>query len=89
MSKIKETIIEALMPVIKKAGEIELDNVLSSVKEHNSEELYRNTLKSIHSSFLLLKDAAVKTKTKIDDGIIDLVLETVEEKATLEQILLQ
>lgn len=88
MSKIKETIAEAIMPLIKTAGKLEMENVLSGIKEHNSDEIYKNVLQGIHSNFLLLKEAALKTRTKIDDGIIDLVLEAVSEKAESDKITL-
>jgi hypothetical protein len=54
---------------------------LISIKEHNTAETYRTTLRGLHSSFSLLKQAAHKTKTEIDDGIIDLVFEAVIERA--------
>lgn len=89
MSKIKEAIVEAIMPVIKTAGRIEMENVLSSIKEHNNNETYKNVLQGIHSNFSLLKEAALKTKTKIDEGIIDLVLEAVNEKAEMDNVVLE
>lgn len=76
------------MPVIKTAGKIEMENVLSSIKENNNNETYKNVLQGIHSNFSLLKIAALKTKTKIDEGIIDLVLEAVNEKAETDNIIL-
>lgn len=88
MSKIKEAIVEAIMPVIKTAGKLEMENVLSGIKEHNDKETYKNVLQGIHSNFSLLKEAAFKTKTKIDDGIIDLVLEAVNEQAEMDKIVL-
>ena len=88
MSKIKEAIVEAIIPVIKTAGKIEMENVLSSIKENNNNETYKNVLQGIHSNFSLLKEAALKTKTKIDEGIIDLVLEAVNEKAETDNIIL-
>jgi hypothetical protein len=35
-----------------------------------------------------LKQAAYKTKTKVDDGVIDLILEAVEETAEAGSIVL-
>lgn len=88
MPKIKEAIVEAIMPVIKTAGKIEMGHVLSNIKEHNNDETYKNVLHGIYCNFLLLKEAALKTKTKIDEGIIDLVLEAVIEKAETDKIVL-
>ena len=88
MSKIKETIVEAILPTIKLVGKIQMTNVLSGIKEHNSPEIYRTTLIGIHANFSLLKEATSRSKTKIDDGIVDLVLEAVMEKATADGIIL-
>ena len=88
MSKIHEIIVAALIPTIKTVGKIEMENVLSGIKEHNSPEIYKNTLQGLYSNFLLLKDVAYKTTSKIDDGIVDLVLESVKESADSNGIVL-
>jgi hypothetical protein len=88
MSTIKEVIASAVFPVIKAVGKIEMTNVLSDVKNRNSDEFYRRTLNSLHSSFSVLREVAHRSKTRIDDGIIDLVLEAVEERAESEGIIL-
>lgn len=88
MSRIKEIIVEAVLPAIKAVGKVEMEKVLSGIKEHNTPQLYKNTLQGLHSNFNLLKDVAIKSKTKIDDGIIDLVLEAVKESADASGIIL-
>ncbi|HEU5167725.1 MAG TPA: hypothetical protein VFU29_19400 [Chitinophagaceae bacterium] len=88
MSKIKETIVEAILPTIKLVGKIQMTNVLSGIKEHNTPEIYKNTLLGIYANFSLLKEATSRSETKIDDGIVDLVLEAVFEKATADGIVL-
>jgi len=88
MPKIKEVIVAAVLPAIKAVGKIEMEGVLSGIKEHNTSEIYKNTLQGLHSDFSLLKDAALKTKSKIDDGIVDLVLEAVKETADADGIIL-
>lgn len=84
----KEIMIAALMPAIKAVGKMELMEILSKIQEHNTAKVYENTLKSMHSNFTLLKEVAIKSKTKIDDGIIDLVLEAVVESAAEDGIVL-
>ncbi|MEO8406317.1 MAG: hypothetical protein ABI480_17035 [Chitinophagaceae bacterium] len=86
--KIKEILAEAVFPVIKAVGKVEMGHVLTNIKEQNSAEIYKNTLQGLHSDFLLLKSAAIKSKTKIDDGIVDLVLEAVQENAEANGIVL-
>lgn len=88
MSKIKEAIVEAVMPIVKAAGKVEMEIVLSGIKEHNNTDVYKNTLVSLYSNFSLLKEITIKSKTKIDDGIVDLVLEAVKEKAAEDNIVL-
>ncbi len=88
MPKFKEVIVAAMMPAIKAIGKAEMGSVLSGIKEHNTAEVYRTTIQGLHSNFSLLKHAASKTKTRIDDGIIDLVLEAVKESADAGGIVL-
>jgi hypothetical protein len=89
MSKLKTMIVEAVLPVIKAVGKAEMEMVLSGIKEHNTEKLYQNTLQGLYSNFSLLKEAAVKTNSKIDDGIVDLVLEAVKDSADADGLVLR
>lgn len=81
MAKIKEIIVEVFLPAIKRVGKIEIENVLTAIEKNNTPEIYHNTLQGLYSNFSLLSEVAHKTKTKIDDGIIDLILEAVKESA--------
>lgn len=87
-SKLNEILVSAFIPAIKAVGKAELSSILEKIQDHNSVEVYTNTLRSIHSSFLLLKEVAVKSKTKIDDGLIDMVIESVEEAAEEDNVTL-
>jgi hypothetical protein len=88
MSKIKEIIVATVIPMVKEVGKLEMKDVLAQIKAHNTQQLYHNTLQGLYSNFSLLKEVTVKTKTKIDDGIIDLVLEAVTETAATEGVVL-
>jgi hypothetical protein len=88
MTKIHELVASAVLPVIKKVGKLEMQHVLSGIKENNAPEIYKNTLQGLHSNFSLLKEAASKTKSNFDDGIVDLVLEAVKENAEADNIVL-
>lgn len=79
---LKELLLAGIMPVLKSVGKAEILDVLAKVQSNNTPQMYEQTLKAIHSSFSLLKEVTVKTKTKIDDGIVDLILEAVEEAAS-------
>lgn len=86
--KIQEILAAAVLPAFKAVGKAEMENVLSTIKKNNSEETYKNALVGLHANFNLLKEITVKTKTKIDDGIVDIVLESVKETAEADGILL-
>ena len=86
MPKIHDIIASAVLPIIRGTGKLEMQNVLLSIKEHNAPDIYRNTLQGLHSNFSLLKEDAVKTKSNLDDGIVDLVLEAVEDTANSDGI---
>ena len=88
MANVKEIIVATIIPMVKAVGKLEMKEVFSQIKAHNTPELYHNTLQGLYSNFSLLKEVSVKTKTKIDDGIIDLVLEAVTETAAVEGIVL-
>ncbi|HTQ63165.1 MAG TPA: hypothetical protein VMI12_00110 [Puia sp.] len=88
MAEIQEILVRAVLPIVKAVGKVEMEHVLWGVKENNSMETYRNTLQGLHSDFSLLKEIALKSKTSIDDGIIDLVLEAVKETAEADGITL-
>jgi hypothetical protein len=42
----------------------------------------------LHADFTLLKDAAIKSRSRVDDGIVDLVLEAVSDSAVADGIVL-
>lgn len=88
MSKIKEILVEAMLPAIKAVGKSEMKAVPSGIKHHNSPEIYQTMLQGLYSNFSLLKREAFKTKTKVDDGVTDLILEAVEETAEAGRIVL-
>ncbi len=88
MSKIKEIIVAAVLPTIKAVGKVEMENVFSGIKKNQSSDIYQNILKGLHSDFSILRVAALKSKTKIDDGIIDLMLEAIKESAEADGIVL-
>jgi hypothetical protein len=88
MSKIKEVIVASVLPIIREVGKIEMKQVLESIREHNELSIYKNTLVSLHANFSLLRKAAVQSKTSIDDGIVDLILEAVKENADANKLIL-
>lgn len=86
MSKIKEIVVRAVLPAIKEVGKLEMEDALSDIKAHNTPEIYKNTLQGLYSGFSLLKDATLKSASKVDDGLVDLVLEAVKDRANADGI---
>lgn len=88
MAKVKTMLVEAVLPAIKAVGKTEMEMVLTGIKQHHTPEVYQNTLRGLYSNFSILKVASLNTKTRIDDGLIDLVLEAVTESAGADGIVL-
>lgn len=81
MASLKEILIATLLPAIKSVGIMELTTVLNKIRESKKAPEFEDILKSLHGSFSILLFYAKKTKTKIDDGLIQTVLEAVENVA--------
>jgi hypothetical protein len=86
MPNIKEIIVASVLPAIKEVGKLEMKEVLSGIKEHNEPEVYKNILRDLHVNFSLMRRVAITTRTIVDDGIIELVLEAVRETAEVDNI---
>lgn len=84
----KDILVQAALPMLKAVGGAEVDEILARIKENNTPEVYAETLKGGHSFFKLLNEVAVKTKTKIDDGIIDIFQTSIETAAAADGITL-
>lgn len=80
-SKFQEIIVAAILPAVEAVGKAQLLEILKKIKTNNTPEVYSHTLKSVYSAFSLMKDLTTKTKTKLDDGVVNMVLEAVEEAA--------
>ena len=88
MPKLKEIIVEAALPALKAVGKAEMEIALSGIKKNNSPETYKTVLQGLFSDFTLLKEVTLKTKSRIDDGIVELVLQAVQETADADGITL-
>jgi hypothetical protein len=86
MTKVHEILVSAILPAIKSVSKLEMETMLSGIKQRNGMEVYVNTLCEIYSGFSLLKETSIKTRTRINDGIVDLVLEVVKESAINNKI---
>lgn len=62
--------------------------MLSDIKVDNICEMHENAIHTLHSNFSLFREAAAKTKSKVNDGIIDLVLEAVQENTGADEFVL-
>src|SRR5512138_2433399 len=86
MSNIKEIILASVLPAFKEAGKVEMRQVLAEIKQSHEPDIYNNILLGLYYNFSVLQEVTVNTKTKIDDGIVTLVLEAVKETADAEKI---
>lgn len=75
-----------LLGAVKEVGKYEVVELLQQFRMQNPPEDYEKLLKSIHSSFSLLAKLAAKTKTRVDDGLIDFIVKATEQAAEEDNI---
>lgn len=89
MSKITDVIVSALAPVVKSVAKDKLVELLDQLKEKN-EANYKTTLVSLYPIIdVQLEGVTDKTKTNIDDAVVDALKEAIEESATKNSVTLQ
>jgi hypothetical protein len=71
--------LQLLLNAVKTAASAELSMLLEKFKEHNREEDYKDLVISLQKSFGLLKKVADQTKTKVDDTVVGIVLNSLPE----------
>lgn len=69
---------EMLLQMVAGATSAELRMLLGKFKELNGPEKAKQLNDSIRNSFLLLKGVTDKTKTKLDDSAVNMVLSAVD-----------
>lgn len=80
-SKFQEILVSAILPAVEAVGKAQLLDILKKIKTNNTKEVYEHTLKSVYNAFKLMSELTGKTKTKIDDGVVNMVLDAVGEAA--------
>lgn len=70
---------QILLNLLRGAITGELSNLLEKFKENNGEEKYRQLVAALQNSLLLLQDVAEDTKTKIDDTLIAILLQSLPQ----------
>lgn len=85
---LKEVLVSAVLPALESIVSAELSTAFQSVQQHNTPEMYANTLKGLHSGLVLLKTEVAKTKSRIDDGVIDMLISSIEDAASEANITL-
>lgn len=66
---------ELLLAAIGQAASTELSLLFEKFRQLNGEEKYNELILSIRNSFKLLQSVTDKTKTKIDDEFVKIVLD--------------
>lgn len=82
---LKEILVATLMPAIQAVGEAELTELLGKLKASNP-EVYPGFIKSMYGNFKLLEQLAAKTSSKIDDGLVEMVLDVLTQLSTTDNI---
>jgi len=72
--KNKNMLLQILMNAIKTGATEELRHLLEIFKRNNPEEDYNDLVTSLRHSFKLLAKVVDKTKTKVDDTLVDIIL---------------
>lgn len=68
---------EILLSAVSGACTVELQALFSKFRELNGDDKANQLQEAIKNSFLLLKTVTDKTKTKLDDTVVNLVLNAV------------
>lgn len=82
----REILAQIGLSAVTAIGKMQLIELLNKIKDGNPSLDFVNTLKGLHSSFSLLRDLAIKSKSKIDDGIVNMVLDAVAEVAEANDV---
>lgn len=80
MAKIdfQELIVAAVLPAVNAVAAQKIGEALDKVKDNNTPEVYEQGIRGLHAGLSLLATVTDKTKTKIDDKLVDGLLETVQ-----------
>lgn len=70
---------QLLLNAVAGAVTVELSSLLLKFKELNGEEKFNQLKTAIENSFTLLQDVTNKTKTKIDDTAVRMILDAVSQ----------
>jgi hypothetical protein len=70
---------QLLLQAVSGVVSSQLAELLKKFKELNGEEKYNQLREAIRNSFLLLQTVTDKTKTKIDDTAVAMILNAVEQ----------
>ena len=81
-------VVTIFLGAFKEAGKASVSELLANIKEHNDADTYEQTLKAGSSFFTLLSKVAAKSKTKIDDGVIEIFLSPIQDAADADDITL-
>ena len=82
----KNVIVSIFLGAFKEAGKASVAELLANIKEHNDEETYQEALKAGNAFFNLLSKVAAKSKTKVDDGVIEIFQSPIQDAAEADGV---
>ena len=77
----KELLASIGLSAVTAIGREQLIDLFGKIRQNNTPELYANAVKSTHSTFSMVADLAAKTKTKVDDAIVSMIVSAMVELA--------
>lgn len=80
MAKLNAIIVELLSTTIKTVGESKLVEVLQKLHDKNPDN-FSDKIKAIHLGLLWMQPEVQASKTKIDDAVLEGLLEALEASA--------
>jgi len=84
-SKLTEFLVNSLVPVFEEIGESKLVEVLQDFHDKNPEQ-YEVSIKAGHVFIQPLIEYVKKSKSKIDDGIVDAIHDAIDTSAKMNGI---
>lgn len=66
--------LQFILNAISAGASNELSGLLNKFRELNGDEKYNELVTALRNSFLLLKDVTDHTKTKVDDTLVNIIL---------------
>lgn len=79
-------IVSIFLGAFKEAGKLSVIGLLANIKEHNDEQTYLDTLRGGNAFFNQMAKLAAKSKSKVDDSVIEIFHQPIKDAAEADGI---